>query len=148
VDCQTPAATILIVTGSELRAEEMDRPLAYYLRQKIVESEAFVRRGPIHVISDYRYLYEKKFADYPTISIGGPGVNALAHKWLEKLPLCLTVDDEFFLQMTPPGQTPVRASIFGVDHETTQFALATFLENHLDGFLAHCHPESARAPRA
>ena len=31
----TPARLVLIVTGSTLRAEEVDRPLAYYLKQQI-----------------------------------------------------------------------------------------------------------------
>ena len=29
-----PAGLVLIVTGSTLRAEEVDRPLAYYLKQR------------------------------------------------------------------------------------------------------------------
>ena len=32
---------LLIVTGSTLRAEEMDRPLAYYLKQRIEQAASF-----------------------------------------------------------------------------------------------------------
>jgi hypothetical protein len=31
----SPLRVLLIVTGSTLRAEEMDRPLAYYLKQRV-----------------------------------------------------------------------------------------------------------------
>ena len=31
----SPLRLLLIVTGSTLRAEEMDRPLGYYLKQRI-----------------------------------------------------------------------------------------------------------------
>ena len=32
---EIPVRWLLIVTGSTLRAEEMDRPLGYYLKQRI-----------------------------------------------------------------------------------------------------------------
>ena len=35
---EPPARLLLIVTGSTLRAEELDRPLAYYLKQRIDRS--------------------------------------------------------------------------------------------------------------
>ena len=34
----SPLRLLLIVTGSTLRAEEMDRPLGYYLKQRIEQS--------------------------------------------------------------------------------------------------------------
>ena len=35
---EIPIRWLLIVTGSTLRAEEMDRPLGYYLKQRIEDS--------------------------------------------------------------------------------------------------------------
>ena len=34
----TPVRLLLIVTGSTLRAEEVDRPLGYYLKQRIEQA--------------------------------------------------------------------------------------------------------------
>lgn len=77
----------------------------------------------------------------PAISIGGPGVNAVAHKWLEDLPVLFSVDDEFWIHIDDES-TPPRASIWGVDHESTMLATTTFEHNYLDQFLR------ARSPRA
>ncbi len=41
-----PEGLILIVTGSTLRAEQMDRPLAYYLQSQIDELGAFPQAVP------------------------------------------------------------------------------------------------------
>ena len=43
---ELPARLILIVTGSTLRAEELDRPLAYYLKQQVERLVALRGRPP------------------------------------------------------------------------------------------------------
>ena len=129
-----PEGTIFLVTGSTLRAEEMDRPLAYFIRQRISQ----IDDRPVYVISDYRYLYENSFKRYPTISIGGPGINALGQKWLEDLPVAMADEGAFYLQLSEDGSEPLRASIWGMDHEATRVAVATFLENYLERFLDVC----------
>lgn len=126
------ADSLLIVVGSTLRAEEMDRPLGYWLQEQI--RERAVDRA-VHVVADFRYLFETNYHELATISIGGPGVNALTHKWLDVLPIVLQVDGEFFLQLDAEPGRPSRASVWGVDHETTKIALATFLEGRLDDLL-------------
>jgi hypothetical protein len=132
---QNPDDCILIVTGSTLRAEEMDRPLAYYIRQFILDHHCRSTPPTVYVISDFRYLDASRLAELPTISVGGPGVNALAHKWLETLPAVLTVDCEFYIQLADDEGDPPRASIWGMDHESTRLAVASFLENYLDRFI-------------
>jgi hypothetical protein len=137
---EPPARSLLIVTGSTLRAEELDRPLAYYLKQRI---EQFPTAGDpppgpfrVRVVADFRWIHEKKLQELPTISIGGPGVNALARDWLEVVPVTLAVDEQYYIQMDPDLEED-RASIWGMDNPTTQIAVAVFLERFLPRFLEH-----------
>lgn len=124
------------MTGSVLRAEELDRPLAYLVREKVHElREDTQPTGPIYVLSDFRYLHERHLENFPTISIGGPGVNAVTHKWLEELPFILEVDDDWYVQMAARDTSIPRASVWGMDHAATQTAVRTFVENHLVEFL-------------
>src|SRR5437773_12198632 len=93
---ESPARLLLIVTGSTLRAEELDRPLAYYLKQRIDQSlsahDPPLGLFRVRVVADFRWMHEKKLQVLPTISVGGAGVNALAQDWLEEVPVSLAVD--------------------------------------------------------
>jgi hypothetical protein len=134
---------ILIVVGTTPRAEEADRPLAYYLKQQVeaaaaaIEPEADAVPIRVLVVSDFRWLHDEAMQDRPTISLGGPGVNALAHRWLEELPLALAVDDQYYIQMDPELDEP-RVSVWGMDNATTQVAVSAFLQRYLLSFLRHC----------
>jgi hypothetical protein len=137
----SPARIILIVVGSSLRAEELDRPLAYYLKQR-VESRLAQRLADgrdetparVLVIADFRFLNDKPLQTLATISVGGPGVNALAHAWFEELPFSFAVDEQFCVQMDPELAEP-KASVWGMDNATTQVAVSVFVERYLDRFL-------------
>ena len=135
------ARLLLIVTGSTLRAEEVDRPLAYYLKQRIeqYQEENEPDGGPmtVRVISDFRWFHDEPLQTLPTISVGGPGVNALAQRWLEEVPVSLAFDERYYLQMDPDLDDP-RVSIWGMDNPTTQIAVAVFLDRFLPRFLEHC----------
>ncbi len=137
----TPARLVLIVTGSTLRAEEVDRPLAYYLKQRVEQylAEHESSGGPIQVrvIADFRWIHDEPLQDLPTISIGGPGVNALAHRWLEEVPVSLAVDERYYLQMDPDLDEP-RVSAWGMDNPTTQIAVSLFIDRFLPRFLDLC----------
>jgi hypothetical protein len=151
---------ILIVTGSSLRAEEMDRPLAYYLQQRIEavlrgesikptgsksrsrskarpESAPDVSDYEVRVVADFRWLNEEFLQGLPTISLGGPGVNALARRWLEEVPIALNVNERYFIQMDPDLTEP-HVSIWGMDNPTTQIAVSVFLDRYLSRFLERC----------
>lgn len=135
-----PARQLLVVVGSTLRAEELDRPLAYFLRQRIEQAwKADRDLGPLRVlvIADFRWLHEEDLHTYPTISVGGPGVSALAQQWLEEIPLSLAVEDQYYIQMDPDLEEP-RASIWGMDNATTQIAVSVFIDRFLPRFLEHC----------
>ena len=135
----------LIVTGSTLRAEEMDRPLGYYLKQRIEhalsEAAATGRRGLddylVRVVADFRWIHDEPLQALPTISLGGPGVNALAHRWLEDVPISLAYSERYFIQMDPDLTEP-RVSIWGMDNTTTQIAVSVFVDRFLPRFLERC----------
>lgn len=127
---------ILIVTGSELRAEEMDRPLAYFIREQVLERYDAFAPPPVIVVSDFRYLHDPDLMKLPTISVGGPGVNALTYDWLDELPIVLAVDDEFYIQVNVDPDSVAHASVWGMDHDTTRTAVTTFIENYLGEFLS------------
>jgi hypothetical protein len=137
----TPARLLLIVTGSTLRAEEVDRPLAYYLKKRVeqYQDEHEPAAGPmqVRVVADFRWIHDEPLQELPTISLGGPGVNALAHRWLEEVPISLAVDDRYYLQMDPDLDEP-RASVWGMDNATTQLAVSVFIDRFLPRFLEHC----------
>jgi len=137
----TPAKLVLIVTGSTLRAEEVDRPLAYYLKQRVEQylAEHDPPGGPIavRVVADFRWIHDEPLQGLPTISVGGPGVNALAHRWLEEVPVSLAVDERYYLQMDPDLDEP-RVSVWGMDNPTTQIAVSVFIDRFLPRFLDRC----------
>jgi hypothetical protein len=143
---EPPARMLLIVTGSTLRAEDVDRPLAYYLKQRIEQwpgAEETPSPSPlrVRVVADFRWIHDEPLQSLPTISIGGPGVNALAHRWLEEVPVSLAVDEQYYIQMDPDLDES-RVSLWGMDNATTQIAVSVFIERFLARFLEHC----ARSP--
>ena len=143
------ARLLLIVTGSTLRAEELDRPLAYYVKQRIErslsESDPPLGSFRVRVVADFRWIHEKKLQNLPTISVGGPGVNALARDWLEEVPVSLAVDEQFYIQMDPDLEE-TRASVWGMDNSTTQIAVSVFLDRFLPRFLEHCASSPPKPP--
>ncbi len=132
------AGLILIVVGSALRAEEVDRPLGYFLKQRIENAlrDRDDESDPpqVLVIADFRWIHDQPLHALPTISLGGPGVNALAHHWLEDLPYSLRIDNHYYIQMDPDLEM-LRASIWGIDNCTTQIAVYEFVEKFLPRFL-------------
>jgi hypothetical protein len=147
---EPPAKMLLIVTGSTLRAEDVDRPLAYYLKQRIDNWPDDAKTSSplsfrVRVVADFRWIHDEPLQVLPTISIGGPGVNALSHRWLEEVPVSLAVDEQYYIQMDPDLDEP-RASIWGMDNATTQIAVSVFIERFLPRFLEHCAKDASNLP--
>jgi hypothetical protein len=142
---------LLIVTGSTLRAEEMDRPLGYYLKQRIERAllaapasmEHSLDDYIVRVIADFRWIHDDELQQLPTISVGGPGVNALTHRWMEDVPVSLAFSERYFIQMDPELSEP-RASIWGMDNSTTQIAVSVFIDRFLGRFLDRCASSTAK----
>lgn len=133
---------ILIVVGTELRAEEADRPLAYYLRQqvlKVLADRGEAAETAVLVVADLRWLGDSGFQACPTISVGGPGVNLLARRWVDDppIPISLAVEDEFYVQMDPELDD-LYVSLWGMDNASTQIAVSAFLQRFLPVFLDGC----------
>lgn len=134
------AAHVLpIVVGAHLRAEVADRPLAYRLRDAIERwvseraSRLSVRPVPV-VCSDVWYVNQQALHRRPTISLGGPGVNALSAYFANRLAAALVQDHKIVIQLDPE-LVDLRACVWGMNHELTVEALRLFMDRYLDGFL-------------
>lgn len=124
--------TIVLVTGSDLRAEERDRPTAYRLKQEIdrlSDGQPFRRAV---VVGDVWYLDNRVFHLNPTIAIGGPGVNGLAADLAQQVPVLWSRDQRTFVQ-ADFDRDPKRALLWGMDAESTMVAVEAFVTQ---GFLA------------
>lgn len=123
--------TVIIVTGSDIRAEERDRPTAYRLKQEIdrrSDGQAFRRAV---VVGDAWYLEHRVFNLNPCIAVGGPGVNGLAAELSQQVPVVWTQDQRAFVQVDFAAEAK-RALLWGVDAEATMMAVQTFVSQ---GFL-------------
>ncbi|MCF7958642.1 MAG: hypothetical protein K9M57_09370 [Phycisphaerae bacterium] len=127
---------ILIVTGSSLRAERADRPLAYHLKKCIDKRlRELELDGTLVVLSDLWYLNAEALHQMPLISVGGPGTNAVSAYLYRKLSNALVIDDTLTVQMDVELKD-LRVSLWGVDHDTTARAVEIFLHrDYLDRFL-------------
>lgn len=134
-----PSELLLIVTGAHLRAETADRPLAYHLRTLVRSwlrrhaQGLNVRLVPV-VCCDIWYLNQQVLQKRPTISIGGPGVNALSAFFYQKAGPPALQDQQVVIQMDPEW-VDLRVCLWGVDHERTRQAVSVFAARFLDGFL-------------
>ena len=122
---------LLIVTGAHLRAEAGDRPLAYQLQAAIVDWLAEHAAGDDPLVpltcTDVWYLNAEELHARPLISLGGPGVNALAAYLAQRVPPVLTVEDRLFIQMDLEF-TDLRVSVWGHNGRSTAAALKLFQE--------------------
>jgi hypothetical protein len=131
---------ILIVTGAHLRAEATDRPIAYNLRKRIADWLAARGRPEtaktprVLVCSDVWYLNNDPLRSRPTISIGGPGVNALSAYLADKLPSAFAIEDVMLVQADLEFHDVI-ACCWGRDERATAAAVDAFVERYLEGFM-------------
>lgn len=123
--------TVVLVTGASLTAEERDRPIAYLLKAEID------RRGAGHpyrravVVGDLWYLDNRIFHLNPTIAIGGPGANGVAHEFSALLPTLYSFEEQVFVQADFEGELK-RAALWGINSALTATAVEAFAKQ---GFL-------------
>src|SRR5690349_19038588 len=132
---------LLIVVGAHLRAETADRPLAYRLRERIhawLEKHASGLNVPVRpvVCCDLWYMNHEELQGRPTISLGGPGVNALSHFFFQKLEANVLEgrgggEQDKFIQLDREF-IDLRVAIWGMDHDLTVDALELFNREYLD----------------
>ncbi len=134
-----PSHLLLIVVGAHLRAEQADRPLAYSLREQIqhwVDKHREALATPIQpmVCTDIWYLNHSALHARPTVSIGGPGVNALSSHFAQSITGRTDDDPQVVIQIDPEF-TDLRVSIWGTDHDLTAKGLELFFKDYLESFL-------------
>jgi hypothetical protein len=82
------------------------------------------------------YRNNEPIQDRPTISIGGPGVNALSGLLTEKLPTALAIENVLVVQMDQESKGRHRCSVWGMNHVQTVQAVDLFVSRgYLDAFL-------------
>jgi hypothetical protein len=135
---------IWIVTGVQLNAELGDRPLAYRIEQEWSSrlSAALPAPDPGElpalvpvVISDVFYLNneDEEVHFRPTISVGGPGVNALSGTWAKELQTIVAIENTLVIQMDLEMADP-RCCVWGMNHLDTVRAVDLFISKYLDIF--------------
>jgi hypothetical protein len=127
----------MVVVGAHPQAEEHHRPIAYRLCERLGAAAAgqagldFVR--PL-VCTDLWWLNDPAMRDRPTISIGGPEVNALTAYLADKLPSAYAVDGVMMVQLDVEFGDPL-AACWGRDAAQTEAAVDVFCGKYLLGFL-------------
>jgi hypothetical protein len=129
---------VLIATGAHLRSEVGDRPLAYMLREEILErlEDRFPDGSPLDIVvcSDLWRLNDESLSQVPTISIGGPGVNALTASLGNKLASVFVIEDRLIVQADLDFDD-LMVCCWGMNHELTIAAVQAFLDKYLDLYL-------------
>lgn len=136
---------IWIVVGVQLNAELGDRPLAYRVEQELKsrlrKKLPKIKLGELPaliptVISDVYYLNseDENVQSRPTISIGGPGVNALSAAWAKELQTIVAIENTLVVQMDLEMSDP-RCAVWGMNHLDTVRAVDLFISKYLDVFV-------------
>lgn len=130
---------ILIVTGAHLHAEITDRPIAYALRSRVMETLVRLREAParddqVVVCSDVWYLNTDSLRACSVISIGGPGVNALTAYLGDKIPSAVAIEGEFVVQYDVSTHEPI-AACWGASDRGTRTAVDAFAARFLEPFV-------------
>ena len=135
---------IPIVTGIQLKAELGDRPLAYRVEAAVRDALAALLGKPAAgelprlapaVVSDVYSLNTEEMQSRPTISIGGPGMNALSAMLVNELPTAVAIENVLVVQMDLDVQDH-RCAVWGMDHLDTVRAVELFVsKGYLETFV-------------
>lgn len=126
-----PEETVVVVVGATATAAERDRPLAERVRHEID------RRGEGHawrravIVTDQQYFSAEGLQHSTAIAIGGPGSNAAAAHFADRLDTVFGQEDRFWVQASLDTE-PRRVALWGVNSEATAASVTVFLER---GFL-------------
>lgn len=118
---------IFLVTGSNLTAEQKDRPLAYFLKTQVDRYGGDEPSKCGIVVSDLWYMDSEEVRSSPVISVGGPGVNLLSQHFRHRVPIALAVDNVLVIQLDVEFDD-MRSAVWGLDHDSTREAVQTFYE--------------------
>jgi hypothetical protein len=132
-----PDRLALVVVGAHLRAEVEDRPLAYHLREQMLArlgDHPAANGWRVALCTDVWYLNNAELRARPTISVGGPGVNALSAYLGDKLPSAFAIEGRLVVQLDL-DYTELLACCWGVNQTATAAAVEAFIDKYLEGFL-------------
>lgn len=133
------ANLLLIVVGAHLRAEALDRPLAYrlcdHVQNWLNERAERLNIGLLPLVcSDIWYVNHPPLHKRPTITVGEPGVNALSAYLADRLNPALVRDERLLIQLDPDF-VDLRVSIWGSDYDLTAEAMDLFISKYLEAYL-------------
>jgi hypothetical protein len=157
MDLHNPTA--MIVTGSDLYSEGIDRPIAGYLRQRLnamlsqrVQRDlAISNPGPMVatvpaclVCSDAWHLNDVASRLRPAIAVGSPEHNAFAAFLIARLKTVMAVDGQFAIYADEDFEQPV-ACVWGVDGLKTAQGVEAFVMKFGERFMERaCLEQSGR----
>lgn len=121
-----PRETVLLVTPTTARAEETDRPLALKLQREIDARGAGLTYRRAVVLGDEEYLERPALHGYPTIAIGGPGVNIVSQHLLGNVPAVWEEESGVVVQVEIENDRQ-RACLWGADAAATARAVDAFV---------------------
>lgn len=126
-----PEETVVLVVGATSAADEHDRPLAEQVRREIDRRGLGLSWRRAVIVSDLQYFHAERLQRSTVIAIGGPGSNAAAAHFADRLATVLAQPDRFWVQADLDGD-PRRVALWGVNGAATGESVAAFLEQ---GFL-------------
>jgi hypothetical protein len=132
-----PDNAVVIVVGAHLLAEKYDRPISASLQQHIAcWRDAEGAPSPLKPITccDLWWFNHSRLRNAPTISIGGPPVNAVTAYLSQRLPTVVRIEDQLTVQVDL-DQQDLRAAIWGADEAQTLAAVKLFRSKYLDDYL-------------
>ncbi|MCA9281776.1 MAG: hypothetical protein H6812_03330 [Phycisphaeraceae bacterium] len=125
----------LIVVGAHLRAERVDRPIAYRLREHLLrEVDALEADMDVMLCTDVWYLNNDALRARPTVSVGGPGVNALSAFLIDKVPTAFAIDDVLSIHMDVEDADPI-ACVWGTSAGALASGVDAFCERYAERFV-------------
>jgi hypothetical protein len=132
------AETVVIVTAADLESGHPDAVNARRLRDEIDRrGEGWTYRRAV-LVSDVDWFETDALDGAPTISIGGPGANAVTGRLAGELRAVWTDADRVIIQARLDGGAP-QASLWGMDRHATAEAVEAFMtRGWLDEFLEKC----------
>jgi hypothetical protein len=135
--------SVVIVVGADLRAETLDRPIVHALQRGVntlLSKEAVVleRSLPAAVVcTDVWYLNSNLLRLCPTISVGGPELNALSAYLIGRVAPVYAVEGRYAIH-ADPRREQLAACLWGVDSTNTAHAMDVFCTRHLPAFVQAC----------
>jgi hypothetical protein len=138
---------VLIVVGAHLEAEVADRPLAYAVRERLLDEAARIGAPELSAVvcTDLWYLNNEDLFSRPCVVIGHPGVNAAAAYYARRLPAAFVVDGRMQVQADPEF-LDLRVCIYGMSEADTAGALEAFWSRWGEGYVAAVVDEMMGTP--